>query len=239
MSAEWPPSDVEPPRRSIIPRIRLSRCHGLLLIVAGIIIGLIIEIARGAARDPNVLVTLGAIIPSVFTTGEYWRFVAAMFLHGDGTPSGLAMHLGFNLVALLQIGSLFETMFGTRRFLFIYFATGIFASFCSAARMAMFSPQGASVGASGAIFGVLGAFIYSIRRSPLYGRDPGARSLVPQFLFWIVVNIGIGFRVQEIDNSAHLGGLIAGIVLGLLPHRVPPPPPAGEVIEVTARPFDG
>lgn len=228
-----------PPSRSVIPPVQLSRCHGLLLVAAAILAGFALEIVTGATHDERQLVRLGANVPSVFATDEYWRFVASMFLHGDGTPSGNAMHLGFNLVALFQIGSLYETMFGTRRFLFIYFATGIVASFCSAARMAVFVTNGASVGASGAIFGLLGAFIFSIRRSPLYGHDPAARSLVPQFLFWIAVNIGLGFSIVEIDQTAHLGGLVAGIVLGLLPHRVPPRPPSNEVVEVVAQPYDG
>jgi rhomboid protease GluP len=215
-----------------MPRVQLSRCTGTRLIAAGIILGFLIEFITGATHDPERLRLIGAIVPDIFWTGEYWRLVTAMFLHGDGTPTGNALHLGFNLVALLQLGSLYETMFGTRRFLFIYFATGIIASLCSAGRMAVLAQNGSSVGASGAIFGILGAFIFSIRRSPLYGRDPVARSLVPQLLFWMVVNIGIGIRVAEIDNTAHLGGLVAGLLLGLLPHRVPPPPPARELIEV-------
>ena len=238
MTDSWSPSDVEPPRTTVIPRIHLSRCYGLLLIVGAILIGFLIEFVTGATHDGDRLVQLGAVIPSVFATHEYWRFVAAMFLHGDGTVAGNALHLGFNLLAILQLGALYETMFGTRRFLFIYFATGIFASFCSAGRMWLFHAHGASVGASGAIFGILGAFIFSIRRSPLYGRDAGARSLVPQFLFWVVLNIGIGMRITEIDNSAHIGGLLAGIVLGLIPHRVPPPPPSNEVVDVVAQPYD-
>lgn len=225
-------SAPQPRHATVIPRVNLRQCYGTLAIAAAILGGFVIELVTGAAHDPQRLVPLGAIIGDVFRTGEYWRFVAAMFLHGDGTFSGDALHLGFNLLALLQLGSLYETMFGTRRFLFFYFATGIFASLCSAARMALLVPNGSSVGASGAIFGILGAFIFSIRRSPLYSRDPVARSLVPQLLFWILVNIGIGMRVGEIDNAAHLGGLVAGLALGLLPHRVPPPPPAGQVIEV-------
>ncbi|HWS71591.1 MAG TPA: rhomboid family intramembrane serine protease [Thermoanaerobaculia bacterium] len=242
MSNAWPPPNApnaQPRQRSVIPPIHFSRCPGTLLIAAAILVGFAIEVVTGATHDPQRLVPLGANLPSVFATGQYWRFVAAMFLHGDGTPSGNAMHLGFNLLALLQLGSLFETMFGTRRFLFIYFVTGIFASFCSAAHFAVLNTAGSSVGASGAIFGILGAFIFSIRRSPLYGRDAGARSLVPQLLFWIVVNIGIGLRVAGIDLTAHLGGLIAGIVLGLLPHRVPPPPPSNEVVDVVGKPYDG
>ena len=233
MSGAWPPPEAPAPPRSVIPPIDLSRCHGLLLVAAAILIGFALEVVTGATHDEQQLIRLGANLPSVFATHEYWRFLASMFLHGDGTRSGNAMHLAFNLIALLQLGSLFETMFGTRRFLVVYFATGIFASFCSAGRMWLLGiANGASVGASGAIFGILGAFIFSIRRSPLYGSDRGARSLVPQFLFWIAVNVGLGMSIEGIDLTAHLGGLIAGIVLGLWPHRVPPPPPSNEVVDV-------
>jgi rhomboid protease GluP len=191
-----------------------------------------VELVTGAWRNETILVRLGAIIPTLFADGQYWRLIAAMFLHGDGTPKGDAMHLGANLLSLLQIGSLYEAMFGTRRFLFMYFATGIIASTCSAAHFLMQHIDGASVGASGAIFGVLGAFIFSIWLSPRYRHDPNARWLIPQFLFWIAVNIGIGFYVKEIDNSAHLGGLIAGLLLGFIPHRVPPPPPGQAVVDI-------
>src|SRR5260370_31408884 len=116
-------------------------------------------------------------------------------------------------------------MFGTRRFLTIYFIAGIFASVCSAMRMELLQINGAGVGASGAIFGILGAFIFSIRRSPRYRHQPWTKSLISQLIFWIVVNIAIGFSVKMIDNTAHITGLVAGLLLGLLPQRVPPSPP--------------
>jgi len=172
-------------------------------------------------NDPMKLANLGAIMPDTLETHEYWRLFAAMFLHAGW------LHWAANAWALFQLGTLYEILFGTKRFAFIYFTTGICASIASASMH-----HGPAVGASGAIFGLLGAFIFSIRRSPRYRHQPWTRSLIGQLIFWIVVNIIIGVEVKVIDNTAHIGGLISGLILGLLPQRVPPPPPGGTVIDV-------
>ena len=112
----------------------------------------------------------------------------------------------------------------------MYLATGLCASIASAVHIGY--SNGASVGASGAIFGIIGAFIFSISRSPLYRHQPWTRSLIIQLVFWIVVNLALGASLPFIDNTAHLGGLISGLLLGLIPHRVPPPPPSESVIDV-------
>lgn len=202
------------------------------LLIIAILIGFAIEIATGAWKDGEKLARLGAIVPSLINQGDYWRLLSAMFLHGDGTIRGDFLHLGMNLFALYQLGSLYEIMFGTRRFLFIYFVTGIAASLTS-----YFHNIGASVGASGAIFGILGAFIFSVRRSPRWRNERAARSIVRQLIFWIGANIAIGAMIPQIDLAAHLGGLVAGLLLGaILPHREPPLPPAHAVVDVM--PYD-
>lgn len=195
-----------------------------------ILIGFAIEIATGAWKDGEQLARLGAIVWEwVVVRGEYWRLLSAMFLHGDGTVRGDLLHLGVNLWALWQLGRLYEILFGTRRFVLIYFATGIAASITT-----LLHNSGASVGASGAIFGILGALITSIRRSPRFRNDRWAKSVIQQLLFWVVINIVIGISVPQIDMAAHLGGLVAGLLLGaLLPHHEPPPPPAQVTIDVT------
>ena len=163
---------------------------------------------------------------AIFRTGEYWRLVTAMFLHGN------TLHWLVNSWSLFQLGSLYETMFGSKRFTAVYFITGICASIASV----MHIGNNISVGASGAIFGILGAFIFSIRRSPRWRHEPWARSLMGQLVFWAAANIVLGLQFAVIDNWAHIGGLIAGLLIGLLPHRVPPPPPNQWVIDV--RPQD-
>lgn len=166
---------------------------------------------------------MGAITPTLFQDGELWRLVTATFVH-----IGL-LHLLLNLWALFQLGSVFEAMFGSVRFLVTYFTAGIIASAASA-----FFTQGTSAGASGAIFGILGALILSIRRSPLWRHQAWARGLIQQLIGWAVLNIIIGFT-PGIDNAAHIGGFVAGLVLGLIPHRVPPPPPQGMIVDTEAR----
>ncbi len=174
--------------------------------------------------NPAVLRTLGAIGGGTLAGHEYWRLIAAMFLHAS------ALHWAVNSWALFQLGTLYETLFGSKRFTLIYVATGLCASIASALHLG--GVNDASVGASGAIFGIFGAFIFSIRRSAVYRNQPWTRGLVRQLLFWIVLNLIIGFSFPFIDNTAHIGGLIAGLLLGLIPHRVPPPPPGESVIEV-------
>lgn len=198
------------------------------LLMVAILIGFGIEVLTGAWTNEGKLAVLGAIVPQWINQGEVWRLLTAMFLHGDGTPKGTLLHLGVNLFALFQLGSLYEMMFGTRRFLVIYFVTGIAASLTSYVHNI-----GASVGASGAIFGILGAFIFSVRRSPRWRHERAAHSIVKQLLFWIAANLAIGAMIPQIDVAAHIGGLVAGLVLGaVLPHRVPPPPPAHAVVDV-------
>lgn len=205
------------------------RAPATRLLFSAIVIGFGIEILTGAWRDPYRLATLGAIVPELIRAGEYWRLLSAMFLHGDGTVGGGVLHLGMNLFALHQLGTLYEIMFGTRRFVAIYFLAGIIASITSFLHI-----DGASVGASGAIFGILGAFVFSVFRSPRWRHDRIARNLVAQCVFWIIANIAIGLRVPQIDNAAHMGGLVTGMLLGvLLPQRpAPPPPPSRVVIDV-------
>lgn len=174
----------------------------------------------GAESIP-VLYEMGAIAPGIFATGAYWRLLAAMFLHIG------VLHLLLNLWALFQLGGVFEAMFGSGRFLVTYFVTGLVASTASA----LFIEATIAAGASGAIFGILGALILSIRRSPLWRHHPWSRGLVQQLLAWAGINILIGFSFPGIDNAAHLGGFAAGLVLGLIPHRVAPPPASGMVID--------
>ena len=170
------------------------------------------------------LIVRGAVIPGLITEGELWRLVTAMFLHASW------LHWAVNSWALYQLGMLYEAMFGSKRFALIYFASGIVASIASSMNI-----DTASVGASGAIFGVLGAFIFSIRRSPQWRNEPWTKGLLGQLMFFAVLNLYIGFSVPFIDNTAHIGGLVTGLILGFLPHRVPPPPPGRTVVDVEPR----
>lgn len=188
-----------------------------LIIVIGIVY--VFEMLAGGANNTAVLVSMGSIVPGLLARGEYWRLLAAMFLH-----IGI-LHLLLNLWALYQLGGVFELLFGSKRFALTYFTSGIVASIASA----LFT-RGVAAGASGAIFGILGALIVSIRRSPRFRSAAWSRGLVQQLILWAGINIVIGFS-PGIDNAAHMGGFITGLILGLTPHHVPPPPPGEMVLE--------
>ncbi|MEO8382332.1 MAG: rhomboid family intramembrane serine protease [Acidobacteriota bacterium] len=209
---------------------RTKGTPGTIALMGLILAGFVTEIATGAWTDPRTLAYLGAMVPElILEQGQYWRLLSAVFLHGDGSIQGTLLHLGVNLFSLFNIGRVYEIMFGTRRMVLIFFATGIAASITS-----MLHNVGWSVGASGAVFGVLGALVSSILRHPHFRRDRMARSIMKQCVFWIFVNIAIGLQIPQIDNAAHIGGLVAGLLLGaLLPHRVNPPSPTEFVVDVT------
>ena len=179
-----------------MPRMLLGRRTPITtLMLALIAAGFVLQLLRPS------LVEAGANGPEV-VQGEWWRLVTSMFLHGG------VVHLLLNGWALYQLGSLFELLMGSVRLLLVYFITGIAGSLASA-----FITQNHSVGASGAIFGLMGALIAFL----LKHRDnltPQAKSLLMQLLLWAGINVFLGFSTPGIDNAAHLGGAAAGLLLG-------------------------
>jgi rhomboid protease GluP len=147
---------------------------------------------------------------AVLGEGQYWRLFTSMFLHGGVT------HLLFNAWAIYQIAALFEIWLGKGRMLATYFATGLLASLTSVLwSQYRGHPEQLSVGASGAIFGLIGALIAFLarRRGQL---NPAARSILSQLLFWAGINVFFLSNLGMIDNAAHIGGLVSGLAIGLL-----------------------
>jgi rhomboid protease GluP len=144
----------------------------------------------------------------VLVRREYWRLLTSVFVHG-----GL-LHLAVNLWCLMTIGPFVERLYGNRAYLAIFLAAGIGGALASAVRHAK-----VSVGASGAIFGVLGAllsFLIIHRRSiPSSVLKPLRANTVG----FVAFNTILGVFVPIIDQSAHLGGLVTGLLSGLLLSR--------------------
>ncbi len=139
--------------------------------------------------------------------GHVYRLLSPTLVH-----AGL-LHLAFNMYALYLIGPLVEGMWGSVAFAAFYVLTAAASSTASF----VFSPSD-SVGASGAIFGLVGVLMAGTRvHNPVLDRR--ARAIVPQLGSIVVINLVLGLTVQGIDNAAHLGGLAAGLWLGLF---VPP-----------------
>lgn len=178
----------------------------------------------GGSESRRALIQLGAKIGPLIDQGQYWRLITAAFLHvGPG-------HLFFNLAALLTFGRLAEVIFGHSRFLVIYLLAAVASTVASYA----FLP-GLSVGASGALFGIGGALVvfYAINHR-LSG--PTGRSQLTGYAMLLAANAAFGFFQPGIDNYGHLGGLVAGAVLGffLAPRFVATPSEDSAMLDVRA-----
>jgi len=165
-------------------------------------------------RQPNAaamlhaqqLVEWGSNVGRLTRGGQWWRLFSSMFLHGS------LLHLVFNMIALWQVGRLTERIFGSTRFLALYFIAGVSGSIASV----LWNPHVNSVGASGAIFGIIGGLLAFLSR-PNTGVPPTVvtelrASLVPFLLF----SLWMGFVYPHTDNAAHIGGLVGGWLAGLL-----------------------
>jgi membrane associated rhomboid family serine protease len=164
------------------------------IIAVNIIMWMLMTLA-GGSTNVDVLIRFGAMYMPLVVRGQYWRFVSAMFLH-----VGLA-HLAFNSYALYQLGGLAERIYGKYRFMAIYGVAGVCGSIFS-----FLFTRAVSAGASGAIFGILGALLYFGRKRPGVFR----RGFVANLLTILAINLFIGFSTPGIDNFAHLGGLAGG-----------------------------
>jgi membrane associated rhomboid family serine protease len=131
--------------------------------------------------------------------GEWYRIVTAGFLH-----AGL-LHILFNMVALYFLGSLLEPGIGTPRFLGVYFVSLLAGSFGAL----LLTPDTHTVGASGAIFGLMSAAF-------IVARHRGVEQLAGQIGFYIIINIFFTVGVSGISIGGHFGGLIAGALCGFL-----------------------
>lgn len=205
-----------PGRRIAVANVR-RRASATMLILVAIGAMYVVEIISGGPGSlmtgPSTLklINLGASVGVAqlpngdivgIAVGQNWRLVTAMFLH-----AGL-WHIAFNAYALWIFGSIVEQELGRVRFLLIYFVTGIVASAASYA----FGPYYAvGVGASGAVFGVFGAFVtYNYRRRHLAIAMARLRSA----LTLIVINAVLAVAVEGIDWRAHVGGFVAGVIAG-------------------------
>jgi membrane associated rhomboid family serine protease/Tfp pilus assembly protein PilF len=181
---------------------------------ANIAVFLATALASGSAMNISgeVSVHFGANYGKYTLSGEWWRLLTYMFLHGG------AMHIFFNMWCLWDLGQLCESLYGRWTFAAMYLITGVAGGLASIG----WNPAVLSVGASGAIFGLAGALIasfylgeFSLPRAAMSGT---LRSLV----IFAVFNLGFGQLVGGIDNACHIGGLVSGLALGALIARLAP-----------------
>jgi rhomboid protease GluP len=140
------------------------------------------------------------------TKMQPWRLLTSMFMH-----AGVA-HLAWNMVALIQLGSLAHRFYGTAGFAVLYIGAGLGGALLS---LKFGAAQAVSVGASGAIFGLLGAIVASaMTKRQAMGKE-NAKGLMVMGAVYVAFNVFVGFTTPGIDNAAHLGGLITGALIAV------------------------
>jgi membrane associated rhomboid family serine protease len=194
---------VQPPR--IVRRTTARALNGPVtraLIAINVVVYLITAVQGAGLNAPGgTLFTKFILYAPFLHDGEWWRLVTVMFLHGN------VLHLGVNMISLWVIGRPVEEYLGSARFGLLYFVSGI----AGAAGHLVYDVHAPAVGASGAIFGVLGAML--ILEWNATGRLAG------NALSWIVINLVLNYVYNSgggnISIGAHVGGLVGGILVTL------------------------
>ncbi len=172
-----------------------------ILIFINVLMFFVVFAASKANITAGALVSFGALYAPLVKNGEIFRLITTGFLHGG------VLHLLFNMYALYLIGTQLEGFIGKKNFLIIYFYSLISASLMSM----IINPYTVSVGASGAIFGLLGSLLYFGYQYRLYLGSVMKTQIIPV----IVINLIFGFTMSGIDNAAHIGGLIGGALIAM------------------------
>jgi membrane associated rhomboid family serine protease len=175
----------------VIPEFSVTR----VLVVLNVLV-YFAELAQGAGinADSGSIFVNGALFGPAVAQGDWWRLFTAAFLHYG------PIHLALNMLALWWLGQPVEAALGRARFLLLYVVAGLAGS----AGALLLNPLSVTVGASGAIFGILGALL--VLEYQVTG------SLAGQAMTLIVINVAFSFAVSNISIGGHLGGLVAGIL---------------------------
>jgi membrane associated rhomboid family serine protease len=196
-----PATRIKPPAVRRAPGVALATGNAP---VTKILIALnaavyLLTVAQGAGLDSpgGSLFNKWILYGPYVAHGDWWRLGTSMFLHAS------IIHIGFNMAALYFIGTPVEQYLGGARYIGLYLVSGLAGS----AGALVLTPNSPTLGASGAIFGILGAML--IIEWQVTGRLAG------QAMTWIVINLVISFSLPGISIGGHLGGLIGGILITL------------------------
>ena len=178
-------------------------------VIINVLVYLILEIG-GDTEEAYYMLEHGAIYPTrIAEYGEYWRLLTATFMHFG------FMHLFNNMIILITAGQILEQAIGHWKYLFLYILAGIGGSTLSYLQMLYSGEYAVVAGASGAIFGIIGALLWIVivhkgRYKTLTGKG---------LLIMIALCLYYGISSGGVDNWGHIGGLLGGFVLGLLLYR--------------------
>lgn len=163
-----------------------------------------------ATLDSDTMLRMGALSYDTFTSGKWYQIITSMFLHFGIT------HLFNNMILLIYAGCQLEQMVGKIRYLLLYMGSGIVGNAASLWYYHSIGEYAVSAGASGAIFGVIGALLVILA----WNRTNNAETTPRRLFFLAFITIYYGMTTIGVDNAAHIGGLISGIFGGFLLSKV-------------------
>ncbi len=183
-----------------------------VLIAANIIVFLLAELFSGSTESTRTLIAWGGAYVPLVAKGEWWRLFTSMFLHAG------IRHLLNNMLVLFVMGEHLERLLGRVRYGVVYIAGGLISNYCAFRWYLSRDRQVVSIGASGAVFAVIGALIWIILRNR--GRADGLT--LRQILVMFALSLYFGFATAGVSNIAHISGAAAGFLLGLVLYRKKP-----------------
>ena len=181
------------------------------IIIINVLCFLYLEL-QGSTENAGFMLAHGAMFaPLVVDHGQYYRLVTSVFMHFG------VSHLMNNMLVLFVLGDNLERALGRVKYLIFYLLCGVGANLVSMTVNLMMGSLSVGAGASGAIFGVVGGLVYAVGVNRGRLEDLTSRQLGVM----ILLTLYHGFTSMNIDNAAHIGGLAAGILLGILLYRKP------------------
>jgi membrane associated rhomboid family serine protease len=199
------PASLQEMLRARQPRLIVT--PAILAIIVAIFV-VMVAVSGEVAFSSSTLVRWGAQFGPAVADGQWWRLLSAMWLHAH------PLHLALNAIFLWRFGDYVERLLGPVVFLIVYVLAGVVASAVS------LQFHGLSVGASGAIFGLVGVLLtVAMTSRGSGGLGEMVAELRPNLISIVVANLFLGFLMQGVDNAAHIGGLAGGLALGWLVGR--------------------
>lgn len=210
--AEQPPTPEQQAVLSFLQRLYTccpqTRVTHMLLISNFIVFGVMLLLGASLiSPEIGLYIEYGANFGPLTKDGDWWRLFSAMFLHFG------IIHILFNMWALWDAGRLTERLYGPAAFLSLYMFAGLAGSLAS---LYWNNDTVASIGASGAVFGVFGALLAYLLRQKNTVPPQLLKRLAASALFFMGLSLFYGFSKSGIDNAAHIGGLLAGFFIGLI-----------------------
>ena len=180
--------EIFKPKRPVVTYALIG--INIAIFLVGILLGL-----------SDLFINLFANYGPYIVDGQYYRLITSAFVHAN------ILHIAFNMYALYLLGSQAESFFGKGKFLIIYLLSAISGSLLSI----LLNQNAVSIGASGAIFGIMGALLYFGYNYRVYLGNTLVREIIPV----ILINLAFGFMLTGVDNYAHIGGLVGGITTAM------------------------